>query len=181
MPAVIASLTLTLIFWIGLKEREIDLPRRQGADAAADQIATTIKSDIDQQMNPLDRLARNGTDNPDTNLTAWQTDAAAALRRVEGARLRLDLAHRFRLKHEPLGLPDPGQRGARSASTRRWIAPAARGDRGGPHERTPRRSRFPPRRREEGNPGFVIFAPIGRIGSPNHFTAAEYLYARFFS
>ncbi len=27
-------------------------------------------------MNSLDRLARNGTDNPETNMAAWETDAA---------------------------------------------------------------------------------------------------------
>ena len=49
----------------------------QTTDSAADQFATYIKSDIDQQTNLVDRLGRNGSDNPDTNLVAWQTDAAA--------------------------------------------------------------------------------------------------------
>ena len=69
MPFVIGSLTLSLIFWIGLRDSEMANMDAKTA-AAADQIATNIKSAVDQQMNMLDRMARNGTDNPDTNLVA---------------------------------------------------------------------------------------------------------------
>ena len=75
MPAVIGCLTLTLIFWIGLRANEMIFLGAKSA-TARDQFATMIYSDLDQQTNAMDRLARNGTDNPDNNLVAWQTDAA---------------------------------------------------------------------------------------------------------
>ena len=76
MPAVIGTLTLSLIFWIGLQQRELAYMETKAA-TARDQLATTLRSDIDQQANALDRLARNETDNPETNLAAWQIDVAA--------------------------------------------------------------------------------------------------------
>ena len=76
MPAVVVSLTMTLIFWIGLQEREMAYLDASTMNAS-DQIATNVKSAVDQQMNALDRLARNEADNPDTNMAAWTIDAAS--------------------------------------------------------------------------------------------------------
>src|ERR1700690_539295 len=75
MPAVIGCLTLTLIFWIGLQEREMIFLSAKSA-TARDQFATRIKSEIDQQANAVDRLAPAEADSPDKNMAVWETDAA---------------------------------------------------------------------------------------------------------
>jgi PAS domain S-box-containing protein len=180
MPAVIGSLTLTLIFWIGLQQREMAyLDAKTGT--AADTIATNIKASIDQQMNQVDRMARTGADNPDTNMDAWTADAAAqfdeskelgcvsiSLIDVSGTKLTTRWAYPVQ---ENIGLigfdhgSDPRRREAIEAA-RSTNAPALTtlADADG-----------------KKNSGFVIYAPIGRSGSPAHYAAAEYLYARFFA
>jgi PAS domain S-box-containing protein len=180
MPAIVVSLTMTLIFWIGLQEREIAYLNASTA-TAADQVATTIKSAVDQQMNLLDRLARNGADNPDTNMAAWQTDAASFFDESKG------------LGCVSISLIDA----ADAKLTSRWVYPIQDnlGLVGYDHATDPRKREAieaaraknapevttSPDADGKGNPGFVIYAPIGHNGSPSHYVAAEYLYARFFS
>jgi PAS domain S-box-containing protein len=179
MPFVVVSLTMTLIFWIGLREREIDY-LNEGTAATADQIATTIRSTIDQQMNLLDRLARNGAYNPDTNLDEWQIDAAAFFDESK------------ELGCVSISLIDASD----SKLANRWVYPVQEnlGAVGYDHATDPRKREAIEAARTKnapeittsqdvdgkGNAGFVIYAPIGRNGSANHYVAAEYLYARFF-
>jgi len=180
MPAVIGSLTLTIIFWIGLRERELAYTGAKTA-AAADQIATYIKSDVDQQTNLVDRLARNGTDNPNTNVVAWQTDAAALFDEARDAGCvsiaLLDVVGGRVVNH--------------------WVYPAKDnvGLVGYEHTADPRRRDALETARSKNAPvvvtsdevggkrglGFVIYVPFGKTGSPDHYVAAEYLFTRFFA
>jgi sensor domain CHASE-containing protein len=131
--------------------------------AAADQIATNIKSAVDQQMNMLDRMARNGTDNPDTNLVAWQTDAASLFDDSK------------ELGCESISLIDVVD----SKFTTRWVYPAQEGSVavGFDHASEPRRreaietarakngpelTSLPESIGQKRNYGFVIYSPIGR-------------------
>jgi PAS domain S-box-containing protein len=181
MPAVIGSLTLTLIFWIGLREREITYLNAE-TEGAADQIATYIKSDVDQQKNLVDRLARNGSDNPDTNMAAWQADAAAVF----------DDAKESGCVAIALADVGPGQK-----VTNSWVYPIRdnAGLMGFDHNSDPRRQDGLEAARTKNAPeivtvpeidarkslGFIVYVPIGKMGSPSHFVAAEYLYAKFFA
>jgi PAS domain S-box-containing protein len=180
MPAVIGSLTATLIFWIGLQEREMDYLDGK-TSTAADQAASTIKSLLDQQSNLVDRLARNGADNPDTNLVAWQTDAASLFDESK------------ELGCVSISLIDTSD----AKRTTRWVYPVQEnlGSIGFEHSSELRRREAIEASRiknipeiatfaEAGgkkNPGFVIYAPIGRTGKPSHYVAAEFLDARFFA
>jgi PAS domain S-box-containing protein len=180
MPAVIGSLTLTLIFWIGLKERESTY-MVQTTDSAADQIATYIKSDIDQQTNLVDRLARNGADNPDSNLVAWQADVAALYDEAKDTGCT------------SISLVD----GNDSKLVNLWVYPSVAnvGLIGFDHGADPRRREAIEAAKAKNGPevttaaegggkknlGFVIYVPIGKAGHPAHFVAAQYLYERFFA
>jgi PAS domain S-box-containing protein len=178
MPAIIFSLTLTLIFWIGLREREIAYLDAKTANEM-DQVATSIKSAVDQQMNLLDRLARNGADNPDTNMAAWQTDAASFFDESKD------------LGCVSIALIDS----AGPKLTARWSYPEGSGASTPEHLSEPRtREAIEAARLKNGpevsssgdadgkkDPGFVIYAPIGKSGDPGHYVAAEFLYARFFA
>ncbi len=180
MPAVVVSLTMTLIFWIGLQEREMAY-LDASTTSAADQIATTVKSVVDQQMNLLDRLARNGADNPDTNMVAWQTDAASffdeskelgcvSISLIDSAGTRL--TNRWTYPDQESLSPAAFDR---SMDARRREAIEAARAANSPEVTTS------PDTDGKGDPGFVIYAPIGRTGGPSHYASAEYLYARFFS
>ena len=180
MPAVVVSLTMTLIFWIGLQEREMAYLDASTMNAS-DQIATNVKSAVDQQMNALDRLARNEADNPDTNMAAWTIDAASFFDESK------------ELGCVSISLIDA----AGQKLTSRWVYPdqGSAASAGFDHSMDPRRREAieaartanapevttTPDSDGKGNPGFVIYAPIGRSGSPSHYASAEYLYARFFS
>jgi PAS domain S-box-containing protein len=180
MPAVIGSLTLTLIFWIGLQEREMAYLNANTSNEI-DQIAATLKSTLDQQTNLVDRLARNGAENPDTNFAAWQTDAAALFddsRELGCLSIALiDAAGGKRVTRWNYPVQENvGAIGFDHASEprRREALDAARA------ANAPEISTFLEASGKR-NPGFVIYAPIGRNGSPSHYVAAEYLYARFFA
>ena len=181
MPFVIGSLTLTLIFWIGLRDSEMSNLDAKTA-AVADQVATTIKSAVDQQLNLLDRLARNGADNPDTNFAAWTIDVSSLYDEAKD------------LGCESISLVDVTGQGL----TTRWAYPVQdnAGLVGFNHASDPRRREAVETARAKNGPelssltdgigkkknqGFVIYAPIGRSGSPGHYAASEYIYARFFS
>src|SRR5271165_1442468 len=177
MPAVIGSLTLTLIFWIGLKERE-NTYLGSKALTAADQLATTIRSDIEQQMNALDRLARDGADSPENNLAAWLTDAVQLYDESKDLGCVniqfIDPSLKTRWIYPTQGneglmgfdhVQDSGRRDAIfAARTKNVPEVVITADVGGKKAS-----------------GFVIYAPISRAGSPNSYAALEYLYARFFS
>jgi PAS domain S-box-containing protein len=177
MPAVIGCLTLTLIFWIGLTEREMIFEGAKSA-TARDQFATRIVSEIDQQTNAIDRLAREGIDNPDKNMAVWQTDAA-------------------RLYDESKELGCVSISYIDSDLGTRWIFPAREnaGALGFDNGSDPRRRDAIESARAKDAPeicavtsvggkadlGFVIFAPISGNGTtPTGYVASEFLYARFF-
>ncbi len=163
MPAVIGCLTLTLIFWIGLQERELTFLGEKTA-TATDQIATTIKTNIDQQVNALDRLARNGTDNPDNNMAAWESDAAQLFDESK------------ELGCTSISFIDAGLK-------TRWAYPVQEnvGSLGYDHASDPLRKEAIEAAHDKNAPvvcatadvegkkgsGFVIYAPIGRNGGPH--------------
>ena len=153
----------------------------QATDSAADQIATYIKSDVDQETNLVDRLARNSADNPDSNLAAWQIDAASLFDDAKDAGC------------VSIALVDVNG----EKFTNRWVYPTKEnvGLVGFDQGSDPRRHDALEMARDKNGPvistgseiggkknlGFVVLAPIGKAGRPNHFIAVEYLYARFFA
>jgi PAS domain S-box-containing protein len=174
MPVVLFFLTLTLIFWIGLKEREMTY-LGQKASNAAEQFATRIKSDIDREMNALDRLARNGADNPDNNITAWLTDAVGLFDESKDlgcVRISyIDSSMKTRWSYPPPvleGFDHTQESGRRDSIEAARSANAPEVDISADVD-------------GKKASGFAIYAPISRIGSPNTYAALEYLYAKFFS
>ena len=182
MPPVIGMLTLTLIFWIGLKERE-DIYLDTNTDTTMEQVATSIRASLDQQVNALDRLARNELDSPDNNMAAWQTDAAAVFDESR------------ELGCESIALAEAGA-GDPHIRTR-WVYPVQEnlGLIGFDHNVDPRRLAAMETAGTRGSPevsvsvdveghkdwGFAIYAPSGRNGAVRRYVVGEYLYARFFS
>jgi PAS domain S-box-containing protein len=177
VPALIAGATLTLIFWIGLHENELTYLGAK-ASTAAEQFATTIRANIDQQVNALDRLARSGAENPANDPVAWFNDAVQLYDESKDigcysvslidSSLKTSIVWPTQGNENLVGVDqglDPSKRdaleAARSSNAPEVLLSATvDGKRAG---------------------GFIIYAPISRIGSPTNYIALEYVYARFFS
>ncbi len=74
MPAVIGCLTLTIILWIGLREREVTILAGK-TQTSMDTLATTIKYEFDRQASAMERLARRWADASDRAELIWESDA----------------------------------------------------------------------------------------------------------
>ncbi|MFT3868392.1 MAG: ATP-binding protein [Nibricoccus sp.] len=83
MPVVVMSTTLSLILWIGLREREaIYLGTR--TQIAINTLATAINAEIDHLTTAVERLARRWNQAPDPNPVLWETDARTLLDEAQG-------------------------------------------------------------------------------------------------
>lgn len=74
LPAVISCLTLTIILWIGLRERELTYLGAK-TQTAMDTLATTINFELDRQAAGIERLARMWADAPPVAEAVWEADA----------------------------------------------------------------------------------------------------------
>jgi PAS domain S-box-containing protein len=74
MPFVIACLTLTLILWIGLREREL-VYNATKTQTAMDALAVQISTEIERQSNAIEKLARRWADADQNSPVIWEADA----------------------------------------------------------------------------------------------------------
>ena len=74
LPAAIGCLTLTIIMWIGLREREFAFLSTTTL-TRADSFATQINYEIEQQTTDFERLARKWADQPADAKEIWGADA----------------------------------------------------------------------------------------------------------
>jgi len=180
MPAVIGSLTLTLILWIGLRDRESAYQQAR-TETVADQLATAIKYEVESQAVAMDRLARNWADGPAQNSVIWETDAKQQLdtSRERSRQLGciaiayLDAAGKTRWVYPRAGNEAENDFDHMSDRFRREAIEAARA------EGQPALSATTDIRGEP-HAGFVIYAPILRAGKLAGFVAAEFIYHELF-
>ena len=180
MPAVIGCLTLTLILWIGLRERERAYLENR-TQTAMDRVATEIHSAIDLQRTAFERMARDWSEGSADNHALWEAAAAQKFSDAQGESKDLgcvsiafvDTAERTRWIY-----PDHGNEGALNFD----------------HLSDPRRRDAIEEARSKGasavsattdiqgrkNAGFVIYAPILLAGRPSGYVAAEFLYQPLF-
>ncbi len=76
MPAVVGCLTLTIILWIGLREREVAYLSAK-TQTSMDTLATTISSDFDRQAAMIERLARKWGTLAPGSAPVWDADVRA--------------------------------------------------------------------------------------------------------
>ena len=174
LPVVIGCLTLTLILWMGLREREIAYLNIK-AQTAMDGLAQTVVYAIDHEEASFERMARNWGDSPENDTPLWEIDAATQMR--ESAPFgcvsieSLDPSCRTRWASQGNEgainfdhLSDPVRRDAIEAviALGHPVASATTDINGHPKA------------------GFVVYAPVTRGGQRAGFVAAEYLYSQFF-
>jgi PAS domain S-box-containing protein len=175
MPAVLGCLTLTVILWIGLKERErasVDTNTKQ----AMGQLASAVEAQFERQENAFERLARKRADTAPADMVVWETDAQTQLSEADGAGA---------YGCQSVAYVDPSLRTA-------WIVPS-RGNEWSldcDHRSVPARAEAIDEAIRTGRPavsgttvvnggpqkGFVIYAPVIRGGRAEGFVAAEFSY-----
>jgi PAS domain S-box-containing protein len=78
MPVVVASTTLTLILWIGLRERE-NVYLANSTQSTMNSLASSINFELERQVAALERNARQWGQNPGFSPVTWETDAGMML------------------------------------------------------------------------------------------------------
>ncbi len=74
MPAVVGCLTLTIILFIGLREREVAYLGAK-TQTSMDTLANTIKFAYDRQASAIERLARKWSESAPNAKVVWEADA----------------------------------------------------------------------------------------------------------
>jgi PAS domain S-box-containing protein len=181
LPAIIGSLTLTLVLWFGLRDRELAYQQAK-IESVADQLATTIRFEVESQMVAMERLARNWAEGPDQNSVIWETDA----------KQQLDTS-----KEESRALGCISISYLNPAGITRWVYPRAGNESELDYDHLSDRARREAieTARTEGLPalsatldlrggrhaGFAIYTPILRSGKVAGYVAAEFLYRDLFA
>ena len=179
MPAIIASLTLTLVLWVGLREREF-VYLGQKTQTAMDQLATDIRFELERQTNAIERIARTWGDTRVDTASAWDIEAGTQLNEAKGLG-NVSLSY--------IDGPEPRTRyifpraGNEASTAFDHMADPARRDaitqagrNAGPFLSASTSIRW----KDRAQSGFVIYAPVTRAGAPAGYVAAEYVYSQFF-
>ena len=182
MPAVIGCITLTIILWIGLVERErVDITQRM--QNAMFTLATTITVELDQQTAQFGSLARKWGDEEENVTSLRQSDAIKnlAASRTPHVVTPDSLAYVSNARRTQWIYPTVGNEGAvgfdqGSVEARRLAIEAA--------SKLPAVSITTPIHDPATGqlaPGVVIYAPVLHTGKIEGYVAAEFVYQRFFS
>ena len=191
VPAIVACFTLTLILWLGLREREL-VYLDTNTRAKMDQLVQTISADVDRQKVDFRHLAQLWSAKPDNSVPVWETDAKLQMQPDQtslaagcvsisyvdaGLRVRevypsvgvqYDLNAELSLPETPENakvLNDARTRFAAIETARKLSDPALSGTTsipGSPHI------------------GFVIYAPVVRSDGSSGLVAAEFVYQKLF-
>lgn len=81
VPVVIAGFTITLIFWLGLRERE-EAYQNARTQTAMETLAIQIGSELERQANAIERLTRKWSNEIPTR-PVWEVDAGLQLKDSE--------------------------------------------------------------------------------------------------
>ncbi|MES1166701.1 MAG: PAS domain S-box protein, partial [Pseudomonadota bacterium] len=178
LPAVITCLTLTLILWIGLRDREL-VYLGTGTQIAINSVATRTETDLTRQKTAVEHIAASWSQSAENATAIWEIDAATQLRDFPAclsvawvdSSLRTRWVYPLQGNESMLGFDHAGDREtgpARSAALN-----AARTTGGAAISASislPLHAR-----------GFVIYAPVVRGGTVAGYVAATYPYQGFFS
>ena len=184
MPAVIACLTLTIILWIGLRERELAYLGAK-TQTSMDTLATTINFELDRQATVIERLARTWGDLPTNSAVVWEADADRQFKESSAALGCLSISvvsttlktvwvypeeknnNRAMVQFDHLN--DEVRRRALE-DARLSLRPVISNS-----------IEYHGRSRDADGKGLVIYSPMIRDGKPTAYVAGEYLYHAFFT
>ena len=177
MPAAIGCLTLTVIMWVGLREREFAYLSATTL-TTADSIATHVSLEIEQQTNSFERLARQWADQPGDAKAIWGADAKLQLQSsgevgcvsiaIADTAPRTQWMFPEKQNYETLGFDHRVDNARREAveAVETHGAPAVSGTTDIGMQKLG---------------GFAVYAPITRGSRISGFVVADFLYKPFFS
>ncbi len=174
MPVIIGCLTLTIILWVGLVQRERTYI---GANTvtAMDRFATSLQAELDRELNQFERIASRVANNPGTSKVYWEVEARTHWV-IAGEKGCTAIAYLDETGHAELVFPLEGNEGAPgydhgSVPEQAEALEAAR------RSGNPVISRTTAIRTAGGSdPGFYIFAPVIRDREVLGFIAGAFRY-----
>ena len=180
MPAVILCLTLTVVLWAGLRARE-DTFTAQTTQSELDHFAAQTRELLDRQVKQFERLARiwsetahDATSGPGADATRQVAQDAAEVGCVSIARVDSRYRTTWILPRER----NESQLGYDHASDPARRAAIHEAETSGGHPAISLTTAL--RGARAGETGFVIYAPVRRLGEFAGFAAAEFSYQGFF-
>ncbi|HUR60099.1 MAG TPA: PAS domain-containing protein, partial [Opitutaceae bacterium] len=181
MPAVIGCLTLTVILWGSLGDRE-RVTLRQKAQVTSEALASEIKLQLDQQTNRFERLAGRRADTPDTAVGAWEADVQSQFEesRHLGCVLiaYVDTTGRTRWYYPTTGREDAVNFDHMTVEQRANALTLARRPPFNPVISVSTSIHVPP---SDVRKGIVIYAPVVRGGQAIGLVAGEFIYEGLFA
>ena len=174
MPVVGACTALTLILWIGLRERET-VYLGTNTQIAMNGLASSINSELERQSSVLERVARRWGQTSDLSPVVWETDAKMLLDDAPGciAVTWLTPDHHTRWVYPKNGNEALIAFDHDSDAIRREALSYAAG------KNSPCVSAS--LNIQTAGRGFVIYTPVYRGSSLIGFAGSEFTYRRFFS
>ena len=173
IPFVILSLTLTIILWVGLSERE-QVYLGTNTQIAINSLANSTDLELRRQSNALERIAQGWSQASDNATAIWEADA---IKHQNASSACVSIAWIDLHLHTRWIFPLKGNEAAASYD----------------HRSDPMRAAALAGAHKTGRPvisatldlpllgkGLAIYAPIKRGGIITGYVAAEYLYASFF-
>ncbi|AOS43099.1 Signal transduction histidine-protein kinase BarA [Lacunisphaera limnophila] len=173
LPVTVCGITLTLTFWVSLRQRELSY-LHSTTQLTMDYIAALFSREAEGQIGALSRLARRTGTPAGSEQETWQRDAAELVKSFPGYRsIQLTDSLLLTRWYWPLAgnedAPsydhgsDPLRRAALKAAHQR-AAPAV----AAPLEQPGRA------------PTFAVYLPVVASGGPEGFIVGEFYYDRFF-
>jgi len=176
LPVMIASVTLTIVFALGLRGRETEF---SGAttEIQINGLASAINLELERQISAFDRLGRRWSESTNLNDTIREVEAGAQLQECPACHsLSLtDLEYRMTWSYPPVTPNRPALLPLRPAfePARSEAMDAARKNLGAVLSQSVPQPGL--------GPGFAIYAPVMREGQLHGYVAGEYTYRRFFT
>ena len=173
LPVVVCSATITVTFWVALRQREVDYTNDTTL-LTINNIAALFNGECESHIESLSRMARHWNKSTGTMQADWEADAAEYMRDFAGYRSIqwVDNGLRTRWLWPHVGnedapfydhAGDPVRRAAVDAvRTSQDFAIAA-----------PLESPLQP-------PSFAVYSPVRRDGNPDGFIVGEFFYDKFF-
>jgi PAS domain S-box-containing protein len=173
LPVIVASGTLTVLLWLGLREREQSYSHL-ATRGALEGFSGDIRFEIERQASALGRVALRWNLLEGSSTVVREADAITFINEAPGA--------------QSLAWLDPSGR-------TRWFYPLAQNEglAGYEHSREPARAEALLQARSTSQPavsgtflvsahgsGFSIYAPVLTIGGVSGFASADFTYERFF-
>ncbi|HEX2861274.1 MAG TPA: PAS domain S-box protein, partial [Lacunisphaera sp.] len=173
LPVVVCGITLTLSFWISLRERESTY-LNDTTQLSMNSIAALFSGEIEGHTETLTRFARRTAAQSAADESAWATDAAALARDFAGYR---SVQFIDPLLHTHWFWPVEGNEGL--ASYDHGSDPVRRAAIIACHRQGPYGVAAPIVQAGL-SPTFAVYVSVGLDGTADGFIAAEFYYDRFF-